>query len=121
MEKFIDYIELKNPEFTEILKDINNNFKIASQTSVDNIYKLYPKINEKFEILKYEGAEAQKAATNLDIEINILQEQIRSLTNERVEYIKKAEEDNSVLVERIVSLEKLVQKNIEKEEQNRYY
>jgi hypothetical protein len=104
--KFLNYLETKEPESSNIIKDLSDNIIKSSDFLGSIIYKLYPKIDEKTDNLRKQLDEALKAAQIVDNEMGGFEDKIRQTQGEKDYINKQFLEEKQILQEKIERLEK---------------
>lgn len=105
-KKYLDLLEIKEPDSARILKQLFDNTAKSSELLTSIIYKLYPKINEKTNILRSQLEEALKTAQVVDKEIGGFEEKVRMATKERDMLLMQHQEEKDFLLEKIERLER---------------
>ena len=80
-QKFLEYLQTKNDKDTfDLIKDIHENISKSYMMLIKIIYKLYPVIDEKFQMIKMQLNEAIKHNNNVFVELNENENKIKEDT-----------------------------------------
>lgn len=105
IEKFIEYLDKKDPESSNIIKDVFNNNAQSSEYLQGIIEKLYPKITEKTTNLKNQLDVAMREANSVDTAIINLEEKVKQTIREKDFLVKQHQDERQLLLEKIQRLE----------------
>ena len=117
-EKFLEFLSTQNENDTcELIKSIHDNISKSYLLLIKIIYKLYPVVDEKIQMLKVQLNEAIKHNNNVFLELNEnenkIRQEIKSKENlinnyeDKINYleskIKQLENENSLMSEKLFS------------------
>jgi hypothetical protein len=105
IDKFIEYLEKKDPESAGIVKDIFLNNSQSSENLQGIIEKLYPKITEKTTNLKNQLDVAMREANSVDNAILNLEEKVKQTIREKDFLVKQHQDERQLLLDKIQRLE----------------
>jgi hypothetical protein len=105
LEKFIEYLDKKDLESSNIIRDVFNNNAQSSEYLQGIIEKLYPKITEKTTNLKNQLDVAMREANSVDTAIINLEEKVKQTIREKDFLVKQHQDERQLLLEKIQRLE----------------
>ena len=116
--KFLEFLQTQNEKDTfDLIKEIHDNISKSYNMLIKIIYKLYPIIDEKIQMLKMQLNEAIKHNNNVFVELNenenkikeegINKEKLINNYQERISYleskVKQLEKENNLMSEKLLS------------------
>ena len=104
-EKFIEYLEKKDPESSSIINDVFDNNSQSSDFLHGIIEKLYPKITEKTNNLKNQVEIALRETNTVDNAIQSLEDKVKQTLREKDFIVKQHQDERQILLEKIQRLE----------------
>ena len=104
-EKFLLYLEYKDPEAAKLEKIINDNMTKSYLLLIKIIFKLYPIITEKIEKLKNQLEEALKLNQNVNYDLNGYDDKMKQMTREKDLIITQCKDQINFLQVKINQLE----------------
>ena len=125
-KKFLEFLSTQNEKETyDLIKEIHQNISKSYLLLIKIIYKLYPSVNEKIQMLKMQLNEAIKHNNNVYLELNENENKIKQemknkekLINnyeDKINYleskIKQLENENNLMSEKLFSSVKNVMNN----------
>jgi len=105
VDKFMEFTEKKDVENTTIYKEIFQQICISNTCLFELLDKLYPKINEKTNNLRNQIDAMSREAGGVNETMQIFEERIRNMENERDFIVKQYEDERELLLEKIHRLE----------------
>ena len=106
-QKFLEFLQTKNDKDTfDLIKDIHENISKSYMMLIKIIYKLYPVIDEKFQMIKMQLNEAIKHNNNVFVELNENENKIKEDTKNKEKLINNYQERISYLESKLKQLEK---------------
>ena len=105
IEKFLEYLDKKDPESSSIIKDIFSNNSQSSEHLQGIIEKLYPKITEKTTNLKSQLDVAMREANSVDSAILNLEEKVKQTIREKDFLVKQHQDERQLLLEKLQRLD----------------
>ena len=126
-DKFLSYLDSKEPDTGKLGRLINDNIVKSYLLLIKILYKLYPKINERTQTMKFQIDEAIKAAQNEEMayddkvkqvikEKDLLLMQYQEEINILQTKLAKAESENKIMTEKFINNAKNIIHNNLKEE-----
>ena len=104
-EKFIEYLDKKDPESSSIINDVFDNNSQSSDFLHGIIEKLYPKITEKTNNLKNQVEIALRETNTVDNAIQSLEDKVKQTLREKDFIVKQHQDERQILLEKIQRLE----------------
>ena len=105
-QKFLEYLETQNEkDIYDLIKDIHSNIAKSYTVLLKIIYKLYPIMSEKIEMLKMQLNEAIKHNNNVFLELNENENKIKQDTKNKEKIISNYEDKINILESKIKQLE----------------
>ena len=106
-QKFLEFLQTQNEKDTfDLIKDIHENITKSYLTLIKIIYKLYPIVDEKFQMIKMQLNEAIKHNNNVFVELNENENKIKEDTKNKEKLINNYQERISYLESKVKQLEK---------------
>jgi TolA-binding protein len=105
IERFLEYVEKKDPDSANIVREITKNNNDSSDNLLMIIEKLYPRLTEKTTALKNELDNALNKAQSIDTTINAMEDKLRQAQREKEFLIKQHQDEKQILLEKIHKLE----------------
>ena len=105
-EKFLEFLSIQNENDTcELIKSIHDNISKSYLLLIKTIYKLYPIVDEKIQMLKMQLNEAIKHNNNVFLELNENENKIRQEIKNKEKLINNYEDKINYLESKIKQLE----------------
>ena len=105
-EKFLEFLSIQNENDTcELIKSIHDNISKSYLLLIKTIYKLYPIVDEKIQLLKMQLNEAIKHNNNVFLELNENENKIRQEIKNKEKLINNYEDKINYLESKIKQLE----------------
>ena len=104
-DKFLLYLEYKDPEAAKLEKIINDNMTKSYLLLIKIIFKLYPIITEKTEKLKIQLEEALKLNQNVNYDLNGYDDKVKQISREKDLIITQCKDQINFLQVKINQLE----------------
>ena len=105
-EKFLEFLSTQNEKDTyELIKEIHDNISKSYLLLIKIIYKLYPVVDEKIQMLKMQLNEAIKRNNNVFLELNENENKIKEESKNKEKLINNYEEKINYLESKIKQLE----------------
>ena len=133
-QKFLEFMQTQKEQDTfDLIKDIHENISKSYMMLIKIIYKLYPIIDEKFQMIKMQLNEAIKHNNNVFVELNENENKIKEDTKnkeklinnyqERINYleskVKQLEKENNLMSEKLFSpVKSIINTSMDKPYQN---
>ena len=133
-QKFLEFLQTQKEQDTfDLIKDIHENISKSYMMLIKIIYKLYPIIDEKFQMIKMQLNEAIKHNNNVFVELNENENKIKEDTKnkeklinnyqERINYleskVKQLEKENNLMSEKLFSpVKSIINTSMDKPYQN---
>ena len=106
-QKFLEFLQTQNEKDTfDLIKDIHENITKSYLTLIKIIYKLYPIVDEKFQMIKMQLNEAIKHNNNVFVELNENENKIKEDSKNKEKLINNYQERISYLESKLKQLEK---------------
>ena len=106
-QKFLEFLQTQNEKDTfDLIKDIHENITKSYLTLIKIIYKLYPIVDEKFQMIKMQLNEAIKHNNNVFVELNENENKIKEDSKNKEKLINNYQERISYLESKVKQLEK---------------
>ena len=104
--KFLEFLQTQNEKDTfDLIKEIHDNISKSYNMLIKIIYKLYPIIDEKFQMLKMQLNEAIKHNNNVFVELNENENKIKEEGKNKEKLINNYQEKISYLESKVKQLE----------------
>ena len=105
-QKFLEFLDTQNEkDISDLIKDIHNNIAKSYTILLKIIYKLYPILNEKIQMLKIQLNEAIKHNNNVFLELNENESKIKEDSKNKEKIINSYEDKINLLESKIKQLE----------------
>ena len=105
-QKFLEFLEIQNEKDTfDLIKEIHDNISKSYMMLIRIIYKLYPVVDEKIQMLKMQLNEAIKHNNNAFVELNENENKIKEETKNKEKLINNYQDRINYLESRIKQLE----------------
>jgi len=105
-EKFLEFLSTQNEKDTyELIKEIHENISKSYSLLIKIIYKLYPVVDEKIQMLKVQLNEAIKHNNNVFLELNENENKIKQEMKNKEKLINNYEDKINFLESKIKQLE----------------
>ena len=105
-QKFLEFLDTQNEkDISDLIKDIHNNIAKSYTILLKIIYKLYPILNEKIQMLKIQLNEAIKHNNNVFLELNKNESKIKEDSKNKEKIINSYEDKINLLESKIKQLE----------------
>ena len=105
-QKFLEFLESQNEKDTyDLIKEIHDNIAKSYLMLIRIIYKLYPVVDEKIQMLKMQLNEAIKHNNNVYLELNENENKIKADSKNKEKIINNYQEKINYLESRIKQLE----------------
>ena len=105
-QKFLEFLDTQNEkDISDLIKDIHNNIAKSYTILLKIIYKLYPILNEKIQMLKIQLNEAIKHNNNVFLELNQNESKIKEDSKNKEKIINSYEDKINLLESKIKQLE----------------
>ena len=105
-QKFLEFLQTQNEKDTfDLIKEIHDNISKSYNMLVKIIYKLYPIIDEKIQMLKMQLNEAIKHNNNVFVELNENENKIKEEGKNKEKLINNYQEKISYLESKVKQLE----------------
>ena len=105
-QKFLEFLESQNEKDTfDLIKEIHDNIAKSYMILIRIIYKLYPVVDEKIQMLKMQLNEAIKHNNNVFLELNENENKIKADSKNKEKIINNYQEKINYLESRIKQLE----------------
>ena len=106
-QKFLEFLQTQNEKETfDLIKEIHDNIEKSYMTLIKIIYKLYPIVDEKIQMLKIQLNEAIKHNNNVYVELNQNENKIKEESKNKEKLINNYQERINFLESKISQLEK---------------
>ena len=106
-QKFLEFLQTQNEKETfDLIKEIHDNIEKSYMTLIKIIYKLYPIVDEKIQMLKIQLNEAIKHNNNVYVELNQNENKIKEESKNKEKLINNYQERISYLESKLKQLEK---------------
>mgnify|MGYP002861535981 FL=1 len=106
-QKFLEFLQTQNEKETfDLIKEIHDNIEKSYMTLIKIIYKLYPIVDEKIQMLKIQLNEAIKHNNNVYVELNQNENKIKEENKNKEKLINNYQERINFLESKISQLEK---------------
>ena len=105
-QKFLEFLQTQNEKDTfDLIKEIHDNISKSYNMLIKIIYKLYPIIDEKIQMLKMQLNEAIKHNNNVFVELNENENKIKEEGKNKEKLINNYQEKISYLESKVKQLE----------------
>ena len=105
-QKFLEFLDTQNEkDISDLIKVIHNNIAKSYTILLKIIYKLYPILNEKIQMLKIQLNEAIKHNNNVFLELNENESKIKEDSKNKEKIINSYEDKINLLESKIKQLE----------------
>ena len=106
-QKFLEFLQTQNEKETfDLIKEIHDNIEKSYMTLIKIIYKLYPIVDEKIQMLKIQLNQAIKHNNNVYVELNQNENKIKEESKNKEKLINNYQERINFLESKISQLEK---------------